>query len=210
MGSGAFGKLGFWSQCVLGNPTPTQGAPPQDELPHQKHCLKLMTSTGMVCSPYVPPSGPLSLFTVKQPLGRDNNGFSSSFCYRMTTFLHWAICPFVVLPLLWLASPPPHLFAAVSLWPQRGLQIRAWPIGGAILDLCCTTARACWPFRNCKVHSSVLSKPEILLTVVTTVFLPSKTIEDDATVFCCLEDTPTEMFHMGVLYYSGTGTKKQI
>lgn len=30
--------------------------------------------------------------------------------------------------------------------------------------------------------------------LVTTVFLPSKTIEDYATVFCCLEDTPTEMF----------------
>ncbi len=30
--------------------------------------------------------------------------------------------------------------------------------------------------------------------LVTTVFLPSKTIEDDATVFCSLEDTPTEIF----------------
>lgn len=87
MGSGAFGKLGMRSQCVLGNPTPTQGAPPQDELPHQKDRLKLMTSTGMVCSLYAPPQAlSLSLSTVKQPLGRDNNGFSSSFCYRMTTF----------------------------------------------------------------------------------------------------------------------------
>jgi len=43
---------------------------------------------------------------------------------------------------------------------------------------------------------------------VKTVFLPSKTIEDDATVFCSLEDTPTEMLHMGVIKYSGTGPKK--
>ncbi len=35
MGSVAFGKLDLRSQCVLGNPTPTQGALPQDEIPHQ-------------------------------------------------------------------------------------------------------------------------------------------------------------------------------
>lgn len=63
MGSEAFGKLGLRSQCVLGNPTPTQGAPPQDELPHQKDRLKLMTSNGMVCSLCVPPQA-LSLFSL--------------------------------------------------------------------------------------------------------------------------------------------------
>lgn len=54
MGAGAFGKPALRSHCVPGNPTPSKGAPPQDELPHQKDRLKLMTSTGMVCALRVP------------------------------------------------------------------------------------------------------------------------------------------------------------
>lgn len=87
MGSGAFSKLGLRIQCVLGNPTPTQGALPQDELPHQIDRLKLMTSTRMVCSLCVPLRPSLS-FHCKTTPGQRQQWLFLLFLLQDDQFLH--------------------------------------------------------------------------------------------------------------------------
>lgn len=153
----------------------------------------------------VSPLRPSLSFHCKTTPGQRQQWLFLLFLLQDDHFLHWTICPFVVLPLLWLASSTPHKFEAVSLWPWRGASKKAL----AYRRCCFRLLLDLQVFMTYTFHSTISSKPEIIRTLVTTVFLPSKTIEDDVTAFCCSEDTPIEMFHMGVLKYSGTETKKQ-